>query len=811
MEDVKKRSGWWMPVCIVVIGVLLRGFYLAEISQAPEFTQPIYDPEYNAYWARGLATGDWTVPAGMTDPEIRTTPHGRPPGYPWFLAAVYTLFGVNDYAPRVAQMIIGLLNALLAYVIGRRLFGAAAGFWAGLFMAIYWVFPYFEGVLTYPSVVVLVLLLLVLALLRWHEDQRWWRLLPAGMLLGALALFRPNGLLVMPVLLLWMVWASGAAPGLRRRLVLSAAAFIAGCALVLAPAFVRNYVVARDVVFISSYGGINLYVGNHPEASLVEPRIPELMEIAGIEHWSCFDYPAIVRGLAAREGRSSMTFSEANSYFYGRAFSFIRENPGLFVRNLGRKALLFIGPHEITNDTVMEYDKRFSRVLGKLPGFPWVLALFVLGVALFLLNTPSRLRNQETLPVTFGALLLAIIAAYSLSVIIYFVAGRYRVPVLPLMFLFAGYAMARLVSMIRERRFAAAGACIASFIALAALAHLNPTGYVPSRGTWHLRRAMAYTALGQDGLARHEYQLALAYGADSSVIFANLGRLHFENNEVDEGLDMYNRGLENNPNNSVIRNNIGYELYRLGHLAAARHHLERAVAVNPRFFLAHVNLGNVLADQGETEAALGHFREAAALRPTDPAAAYNIARMLFEQGDLEAAIAQYEQVLVLAPGYVQALNNLGYCHAAQGSYEKAVPFYRLALAEDPSFLLASINLGNALLALEEYEAAVEVFKDALEHDEANIHTLYNLGRATLRVGSREQAVDALGRALAINPEFVPALVQLGVLHLEQGEAAAAAELLARAASLAPDDPGIQQHLERARILAADAAQAAQEE
>ena len=789
----------WMPVVIVVVGLLLRCLYLAEVSRTPEFSHPMYDPEYNAYWARGLATGDWEVPLGMTDPEIRTTPHGRPPGYPWFLAAVYTVFGVNEYAPRLVQMIFGVLNALLLYAVGKRLFGINVGFLAGLFMAVYWVFPYFEGILTYPAIAVCVLLLVMLSLLHWHDSHHWaWGLL-AGVFMGGFALFRPNGLLMAPGLLLWMVWVAYRQTGTWRQVVLSLVVFLSGCVVSLAPAFVRNHIVARDTVFISSYGGINLYVGNHPTASLVEPRIPELMELAGIEHWSCFDYPAIVRGLAAREGRETMKFSEANRYFYRQALGFIRENPGLFLRNLGRKGLLFFGPYEITNDTVMEYDKRFSWVLRWLPGFSWVFGLGMFGFGMFLFK--GLTTRQKAIPETWRLAMMPVVIfiLYTLSVIVYFVAGRYRVPVVPIMLLFGAYGVVQLAELFRLRRWGAfvSGSLVLVLLLLAA--RWNSTGYVPSEGTFHLRRAMAYTARGADDEAKSAYLKALSLGAESSIIYANLGRIHFDNGEIQQGLQMYEEGLKQNSNNPVIRNNLGYELYKLGRLDEAIAHLSVAVTVNPRFALAHINLGNALADAGRPEEGLSHFREAMRLNPGDPAGPYNVARMLFAQEDYAGAVKHYEQALDIRPNHVESLNNLGYCYTVLGEDETAVGFYERAVAADPGYEIAYVNLVNALMKLGRLEQAETLLNELLAREGYTAFASYHLGRIAAAEKNWERAISFMEQAMATDADFLPALVDLGMLHLHVGNAPKALDLLEKAHALAPEDTIIEKHLSEARL------------
>ncbi|NLN92197.1 MAG: tetratricopeptide repeat protein [Candidatus Hydrogenedens sp.] len=753
------------PLLILFAGLALRAAYFEEVRHSPEFRYPLYDPEYNAYWAKGLATDDWTPPSGVRDPEIRTTPHGRPPGYPWFLALIHLIFGVSDTTPRIVQMLLGVINALLLYSLGKRLFGIVTGFFAGLMMALYWVFPYYEGLLTYPALAVFLLLCLFHCLYYWAQGRRPGWLVPVGVLLGAFALLRPNGLLLLPLLLLWILWL-----GWRWRLSWSRVAFslvipVVVCGISLAPAFIRNYIVARDVVFLSSYGGINLYVGNHPEASLVEPRIPELLVWAGIENWSCFDYPAIVRGLAAQQGVESLRFSEANRFFYKEALGFIRENPGRFMINLVKKTILFWGPVEITNDTVPAWDKYHSRVLHYLPGFPWVFALFILGTLCWIFDRAVQRKEKSELEL----FLWLTVPVYCFSVVIYFVAGRYRVPVIPVLLLFGAYGLRSIAQSFSQKDFKKVFLLTGIFLLASVLTHFQLPGYEASQGTWYLRHALACRRSGNLEEAVKYYEMALKSDGDRAAASANLGRLLIEQGQREAGMDMYRSGLEAHPGHSILENNLGYELYRDGHLAEARAHFERAIKNNPRLALARINLGHLLAEEGDLEGALQHYEEAQRLEPGDYAAVYNTARIFFALGKTSQAISHYQRAVELMPHAVDAWNNLGYCHAVQGAWVEAIPYYERALEEQPSYALAWNNLGNARLASGDSAAAREAYENALNARPEDEAALYNLARLARHEGKDDEAKSFLERCLVHNPDNAQALALLRELDKNQRE------------------------------------------
>ncbi len=718
---------WTLLGLVLLLGLLLRVAYLGEIIHEPTFSYTVYDPQYNDYWARGMATGEWVLPAGVNDPEVRTTPHGRPPGYPHFLAGVYWLFGANYLAPRLVQMALGLVNVVLIFLLGRAVFGRAVGLVSAAFLAVYWAFIYFEGLLTYPAVVVFVLLVLMHVLRLWHRRPAFQWALLAGIVLGVFGLFRPNGLLFVPVLAVWMGWVLHRR-GAWRPVLAGVVGLVLGVLIALTPGVVRNYRVAGDFVFISSYGGLNFYVGNNEEASCVEPRIPELEELAGIRNWCCFDYPLIVRGLGEKLGKENLRFSEANRYFYGQAIRFIREHPLKFLKNTGKKALLFWGPREITNDTVLAYDKRHAVVLRYLPGFPWVLALFLVGLAAVVgsrggVNTEPRTAAASW---EFAVVLALFVFTYFLSVIPFFIAGRYRVPIIPFLLLFGAYAVVHVARFVRSRAYGRAGLWTVAGAVLLGLAHWNPTGYEPSLAVWHFRYALAQEHNGDAASAIGSYRQAIAAGEEPDGAHANLARLLAREGRAEEAVAAFREALERQPDNVALHNDFGYELVRLKHFEEAIEQYRAALGLDSKFVLAHNNLGNALLGQGQFEEAEKHFLEAARIEPEDRHASYNLGNLFLEQGELEEAVEQYETALAIHPDYPEAHNNLGYALARQSRPEEAEQHYLEALRLNPAFARAHVNLGNLYEVLGQTDDAAHHYGEALELLPGNRYLLERL-------------------------------------------------------------------------------------
>jgi hypothetical protein len=155
------------------------------------------------YWqyAQDAAGGDWWLAASQQ--AYRT------PGYPWFLAAVIRLCGPCAFVTAVLlQHGLVLLTSWMTALLTMRMTGskwAALSAWA--FCAISTARPlYANWVLTETWATVL-LTAVLWQLVSLVNDQRTWRLLVAGVLLGCGVLVRPSLLAAAPALVIggWLL------------------------------------------------------------------------------------------------------------------------------------------------------------------------------------------------------------------------------------------------------------------------------------------------------------------------------------------------------------------------------------------------------------------------------------------------------------------------------------------------------------------------------------------------------------------------------------------------------------------------------
>ncbi len=190
----------------------------------------------------------------------------RPPAYPVFLSLLYRLGGPDPAAGRVAQVLLGVVVVWLTMRVARVWFGERASVWAGWFAALN---PFLIFVCGYLLTENLYLIFLLAAMVLAATPPGFCksshvRAALVGALLGLAALARPSGL----PMLEWMLAAAllfGAAPWRHRFTRIALAAFL--CGVVMLPWLARNARVVGAPV-LTTHGGMTFYQGNNEKVAM---------------------------------------------------------------------------------------------------------------------------------------------------------------------------------------------------------------------------------------------------------------------------------------------------------------------------------------------------------------------------------------------------------------------------------------------------------------------------------------------------------------------------------------------------------------
>jgi 4-amino-4-deoxy-L-arabinose transferase-like glycosyltransferase len=188
-----------------------------------------------------------------------------PPGYPLFLAAIYRLFGVNIVAVRVVQCLISAGTVAVVHRIARRVLDRSGACLAALATTLYPVFIYSAGADMPVTLQVALIGGGVLLVLVAVERDSARAALGAGLLGAWATLVAGSALPAFLLFALWMAWNRDGPP--RRsgaRSIRLALACLLPIVVILGAWTFRNQQAFGYPVLVSTNGGYNLWLGNHP-------------------------------------------------------------------------------------------------------------------------------------------------------------------------------------------------------------------------------------------------------------------------------------------------------------------------------------------------------------------------------------------------------------------------------------------------------------------------------------------------------------------------------------------------------------------
>jgi tetratricopeptide (TPR) repeat protein len=668
------------PIIFVVLFLLVFGVkfaYLQERSSWPDFEHPTLDSKYHDDWAGAIASGEWT---GRTA-DIQRQPFFRAPLYAYFVAAVYKVSGHNYYLIRLAQILIGALSAVLVYRLTSVLFGGAAAWIAFVLCAGYWPVTHFEGELLMPVLIVFLDLCAVLLIIEAGRTQRAAFSWAAGLALGLSAITRPNIVIVIPFLLLW-IWRRTAdgAPRSRHRQV---GFVILACAAVVAPVTIRNAVVGKDFVPIASQGGVNFFIGNNPGADGVKAVVPGTRA----DWWGGFDD---TRAIAERAAGRELRPSQVSNYWFKEGARYLFADPVGAARLYARKLALFLGNGEVSNNRQLYFARGRSLVLRLLAvNFAVILSFGVVGIIRRNRNlspaSRAGARLERSLPLYF-------IVPYAISVVVFFVTSRYRLPVSVFLIPYAALGISWIVDKFRRTERGPALRYSALALAVLVASVLNPFN------------------VGGVGEARGLYSLGVDYS----------------HSDFAKALEAFDESIERDPMFAPAWKMRGWVKYRLRNYVEATDDLVEACRLDSAFVDAFYTLGVVYQVRELHDRAGPAYERAIALDPQNKEALTNLADVRMRSGEYDAARSLLERALRIDPAFPNAVFGLGSYYEYTGHPDEASKRYRTVL-HLPAGRLGLTRLLVKEGRLDEAEAMLVQWR-SMYPDAADIETLRRLVR-----------------------------------------------------------------------------------
>jgi tetratricopeptide (TPR) repeat protein len=637
-------AGFWL---VFAAAFLVRLIYLWQIESIPLFYHLAGDGRTYDEWGQRIAAGDWLGQGVFY----------QAPLYPYFLGVLQFVFGHNLWLIRFLQVILGSLSCALMFLVGQKLFSRPAGITAGLLLAGYAPAIFFDGLIE-KSVLDLTLLSLLLLVVLNGADERWLKWLGAGALLGLLGLARENALILAPVVALWVGFHYSPMPFAQRARWL--ALFFAGVLLVLFPVGMRNLLVGGEFKLTTSQFGPNFYIGNNPAADGTYGSIRNIIGETQLEG------PDAKR-LAERKAGRELTPAEVSSYWFGQALEYIKAQPSQWLRLLGLKWLLVWNAREIEDSDDFYIYQNWSWLLSGLAFFNRFGVLTPLA-AVGVLFTFGQWRQLWHL--------YAMILTLALSVATFYVFGRYRFPLVPLLALFAGAGVIEAAKIFQRRAWRSLAPALILLIGVGVVINWPLRKVAGAGAAGYNNLANAFAKQGKVSEAIKTAERAIAIEPDYGVAYYNLGNLYAQQGKFDVAKRHFEAALRLLPNYAEAHSNYGQLLAEGGDIDGGMKHFEKAVALNPKLSRAQLNLGVALAKQGKTMAAIEPLKAAARLNTDSPQASFFLGNVYAAQNRYTEAEASFNRALQIDGNFAPAHQSLAQLFELQGNKEAALRHYR---------------------------------------------------------------------------------------------------------------------------------------
>jgi tetratricopeptide (TPR) repeat protein len=721
-----------------VLALALRLVYVFQVRDTSLVAPTELDPGLYYNWGKEIAAGDWLG----KDPFVQS------PLYAYLLGLLMTIVGTSVGRILVFQAIVGVGTVLLTYLLGRRLLGHRQGLLAGLLIALYGPFIFFEGMVmkTFLSPFLTLVLLLLLDFAGQEAAgaatrRALWLFGAAGAAYGLTALDRDNFILLAPVLALLALWLGG---GFNRRGLRAAGAFTLGAVLLIAPVTLRNWAVSHEFVLLTTGGGEVFFIGNNEAANGLYVPPPFVRPDPKYEHADFVARASEIRG-------KPLTPMQSSWFWFDQGLQFIREEPLAWLRLLGRKLGHFWNFYELPDNLDYVILQRFSLLLASLnevfPPSGWATLVLPWGdtrvpVRIHFLSTFGTVAPLGLLGVYLTwrrwrrfVPLYVLLFGYMGTVLLFFNFARFRVPVVPILALFASESLLAFGRMLRR--------LLALLVAFAAR-----SGEMVARARsvvagWEQAVGCVLLALLLVGV-NVERPRGVVPAIEQALI---TGNAYYEMGVIDRaqqsyllGLLLLGEGPQGEQGEAELQKRFGPGVTR----EALREELEtEAIARGPQFTGIHIGIHHglgisLLARAGDL---LGKGRRLEALPLVDQ------------------AMAQFAEALKLAPAYLLSIRKMAVAFDLKGDHPAAIEWLRKGVDLWPEDLQARAELAEALYRSGEYKDALRQLDEVRQanksiepHDLARLY--FNRG-LILYQGLNEpgRALYNFERSIELDPAY----------------------------------------------------------
>lgn len=335
-----------------------------------------------------------------------------PPLYPMLTAVVYLLFNYSHLAMLLVQMLLMSLVCVFACKIAKEVFDK----YAGIICAVLCIFH--PGLIIYSvtklhefSLVACLFTALLLIILKFNENMTYKNIFIISLFMGLSILTRASIVLFIPLFLIWLYLYRKDVFKSTKEYLLKSFFIIFTIALILSPWIARNYHIQHKLIFMQ-FPSVDLWVGNNINATGGNYLNDGRMVLKSMPK----DFVDSI--YKANESNKDMIFEDA-------AYKFIKSHPYKFISLFFKKMYYFWW---FSPQIGIKYS--YLALICYKIWYSTALFFAIWGVIFVLAGKDYKLKKK-------AYLLLLFFLAISVMQSLFYVEGRHRLSIEPILLIFS--------------------------------------------------------------------------------------------------------------------------------------------------------------------------------------------------------------------------------------------------------------------------------------------------------------------------------------------------------------------------------------